>query len=326
MKIFVSKYSLLPLENSKRKPREGALLKVVLPDDDSVGYCDCHPWKEFGDFSLVKELELLAKGTTTQLTKRSLEFAYIDAQARLSKRSLFHEMKFPKNHQHVSDSGILNEVLLEKFNSEAVKLIKVKVGFDVNAACKFLRRFAPLCRYWGLQFRLDFNGKLDKKEFLTFVKACSHELDIIDFFEDPFPYDSQSWQEIRKHDGVRLACDKDSLGALAYPDSCDYLVIKPAIQGITPFLSPQLQGRKLVLTSYLDHPIGQTSALYTACKLLKDDPEKLSECGFLTHHAYVPNDFSRLFSEDKGKLIPSLTGHGWGYDELLEQLEWVKLI
>jgi O-succinylbenzoate synthase len=322
VKIAFSKYVLFPIKTGFRKPREGALLKVSFADG-SCGYADCHPWEELGDLSLDDQLKILGKGKDTPLTKQSIRFAKIDAQARSEKQHLFHGAELPTNHYHISDYSLIDNDLLTHLSKSGIRLIKVKMGADLVNDSIFLKKFTPIFQGNNLKLRLDFNCKLSEQKFLEFLKQCSGCLDVIDFFEDPFTYHPLQWRKIKEDYKVKLACDKDSINALAYPDSCDYLVVKPAVQEISAFLNDK---RPLVLTSYLDHPIGQLSALYTASMILKEKNAILSDCGFLSHYAYTPTMFTHAFSQEKSQLIPSFKGCGWGYDDLLKKLEWQILL
>ena len=56
--------------------RRGALIRV------DGGFADVHPWPELGDAPLDEQLALLARGETTPLTRASLHWARVDADAR----------------------------------------------------------------------------------------------------------------------------------------------------------------------------------------------------------------------------------------------------
>lgn len=324
VKVNFSKYQLLWEGNHHKPPREGALLRV-LQKDGNFGYADCHPWTEFGDVPLSDQLNRLAGGKKTPLTNRSLLFAQIDGQARSERKHLFHGLTLPQNHYHISAVSLLSEALLDRLASDGFNLIKIKVGVDFQDDYAILKNFSRQLRTNRLKLRLDFNSKLNEKEFLAFLKQSAPYHDVIDLFEDPFPYDPLCWQEIREQQKIKLACDLCSLLALKHPHSCDFLVVKPAIQDIAPFLADELKGRRLILTSYLDHPMGQLAGLYVAATVIKNNHEILSECGFLTHHAYQPTSFSESFTHKGSRLIPSMQGYGFGYDTFLENLNWSPL-
>jgi o-succinylbenzoate synthase len=312
MNIQFYKYQLPWKGNPGKPPREGALLKVE--SNGLVGYADCHPWTEFGDAPLTQQLQWLAEGKTSPLINRSLRFVQIDAEARSQKKHLFAGLEVPQNHYHLSDVHLLSKALLDQLVHDGFDLIKIKISSPDDHA--ILKNFSNS----RIKLRLDFNSRLNKIEFLAFLKQCAFFIDMIDYFEDPFPYVPFEWQEVREQQGIKLACDKDSLQALKHPDSCDFLVVKPAIQDIALFLAQKRH--PLIITSYLDHPIGQLAGLYEAAKVLKNHPQMLSACGFLTHHAYEPNAFSQAFNHNGPQLIPSMQGYGFGYDVILENLNW----
>lgn len=324
MQISFSPYQLMPLEGSLRNLRNGALIKVV-QNDGSFGYADCHPWPELGDDSLSDQLSLMKQGIFNSLTRQSIKFAEIDANARKEKFHLFNGLMTPKNHFQVSDLFFLSNPLLEKLAREGVNIIKIKLSGSDPTEIETIERFFRKLQSLEIKLRLDFNGKLEQEQFIDFLNKSSKYLDIVDYFEDPFRYDPLSWQEVREEKQIKLACDRGSEQALNFPHSCDVLVVKPAIQEITPFLTSALKNRRLVLTSYLDHPIGQLSALYIASKIHKEHPAILSECGFLTHHVYTQTLFSSSFKQKGSRLIPSKEGLGWGFDAYLEQLNWSRL-
>jgi O-succinylbenzoate synthase len=70
----------------------------------------------------------------------------------------------------------------------------------------------------------------------------------------------------------------------------EVLVIKPAIEGI-----PGASNQRIVVTSYLDHPIGQCFAAYEAGK------SGIREiCGLQSHGVFAANPFG----EELGELSP----------------------
>jgi O-succinylbenzoate synthase len=106
---------------------------------------------------------------------------------------------------------------------------------------------------------------------------------------------------------VRLALDR------ATGKEADVLVVKPAIQEVPT------DERELVVTSYMDHPVGQLFAAYVAATTKTSD-----RCGLLTHLVYEPNAFSERLRIDGMRLVPP-GGNGIGFDDLLENLAWRKL-
>lgn len=245
------------------------------------GFADVHPWPELGDAPLDEQLALLSRGETTALTRCSLRFAALDAAARREGRSLFDGLTIPLSHW----SGA-----------------HPPAGFD-TAKVKCGRDFAARDLHAGLRLRLDFNAALTAEEFARL------ELPAVDFVEDPCPYDPIAWQRLRQQKRVRLALDRGSASA-----GVDVLVFKPAVQSEWPPFDGEI-----VVTSYLDHPVGQFFAAYVAAT-----HEVSDRCGLMTHMLYEANAFSDVTRSDGARLVAP-AGTGIGFDALLESLEWRKL-
>ncbi len=284
MRFWTSDYTLKYKDNDSI--RQGFLIKVQF-QSGLVGYSDCHPWKEFGDLGCEDQKSALKSGPLTQLLLRSLHFAREEAQARAENRSLFEGLKVPRSHflvRHANEGG-----------EYPVKKIKL----SSTTWRKFIKE-ADTHTLW----RIDFNASLTKEECSSFLESAKQLK--IDFVEDPFPSHNGSWKELEERHGVPFAADFEEV------ENPSILVCKPAIKPL-----PNLRLRK-VITSYLDHPIGQLAALYTAAK----EPSLSDEWGgFISHVAYAPNPFSERLSIENHRLKPP-DGIGWGMDDLLEGLSW----
>jgi O-succinylbenzoate synthase len=103
------------------------------------------------------------------------------------------------------------------------------------------------------------------------------------------------------------------------------MVIKPAID--EPFLLAEAaiaHRQKVVLTSYMDHPLGQTFAAWEAARLGLQFLGLPGLCGLQTHHLFEPD----AFTECLGPWSPDFTapaGNGLGFDDLLDALPWTRL-
>jgi O-succinylbenzoate synthase len=290
MKISVSLYTLEGKDSFK--DRQGALLRIE-NNDKSPGYCDVHPWPELGDKPLNEQLSLLRQGIKTSLTQCSLKFAEVDSIARASEKNIFSNLKIPPSHWLVKSA---DEAIPEKFS-----IIKIKA--DPSAHLKEWIKTIPL----HLKIRIDFNNKHTFETFSRFINSIREYWDRIDFIEDPFPYDKKQWESMP----VPLAGDfQDERGPI--------VIAKPAVDDIGKFTSC----KRLVVTSYLDHPLGQLGAAYTAATKM---PNKSEVCGLLSHLIYEKNCFSeRLHNNGPDLIIPS-EGTGFGFDDLLENLSWKLL-
>lgn len=242
------------------------------------GFADIHPWPELGDLAVAEQLAILARGQTTALTRRSLELAKIDAAARERGVSLFDGLTIPESHWPGPDPP------------EAFDTVKLKS----------IERIPPRVR-----LRFDFNARPTPERFLMIAEGLPAER--IDFVEDPCPYDGGTWSALRQATGMRLALDR-----FVADEGVDVLVVKPAIQDI-----PETQ-KEMVITSYMDHPVGQFGAAYFAAL----HPSR--RCGLFTHVLYEKNAFSEMIRADGARLLPP-EGTGIGFDALLERLPWKKL-
>jgi O-succinylbenzoate synthase len=106
-----------------------------------------------------------------------------------------------------------------------------------------------------------------------------------------------------------MALDRNLEKALS---EVEVQVVKPAVQEMK-------SGPRVIVTSYMDHPLGQTFAAWEAARV------KVKEiCGLQTHGLFEANEFI----EALGDLSPEFNipkGTGLGFDDLLEALPWTKL-
>jgi len=243
------------------------------------GFADVHPWPELGDATIEEQLTRLARNETTPLTAASLRLAQADSEARERGVSLFAGLTIPESHWSGDDPP-------HSFDTAKVK-----------DASKLPDR---------VRLRIDFNATLTAEEFEAIAKRLPR--DRIDFVEDPCPYDAKTWKALRDRTGLRLALDRSFA-----EDGVDVVVVKPAIQEV-----PQT-AKEIVVTSYMDHPVGQLGAAYVAANHATS-----SRCGLVTHVLYDRNEFSEQLELDGMRLVPP-RGTGVGFDDVLERLPWRRL-
>lgn len=243
------------------------------------GFADVHPWPELGDASLDEQLARLRRGETTPLTLQSLHFAAVDAVARRVGRSLFDGLTIPASHWPGPDPP-------DGFDTVKLKSIDHIPGH--------------------VRLRIDFNATLTPDEFERI--AATLPRDRIDFIEDPCPYDPATWRGLRDRTGLRLALDRGT-----GMEDVDVIVVKPAIQEI-----PSTHA-EIVVTSYMDHPLGQLCAAYAAATA-----GITTTCGLITHVLYESDPFVDRMQLDGARLVPA-GGTGIGFDDLLENLPWRRL-
>lgn len=275
---------------SRRREVEGFLIR------HDEGYGCVNPWPELGDPAVDELLTILREGRAHRLLARALACAGADGAARRAGRSLF-ERPIPRSHATVTgdaDFGALatagfTTVKLKTHSADATLLPRVRAAVEA-----------------GLRIRLDCNGT-----GIDALRDVRPWAEMIEFVEDPEPYHSTRWQEIRAALGLHLALDRHT-GAVA--GGYEVRVLKPAFDSTRPQKTP------VVFTSYMDHPLGQMFAAWEASQYA--GPQL--EAGLLTHHLFEPDAFTEAIRASGPQLMPA-GGTGLGFDTLLESLPWEKL-
>jgi O-succinylbenzoate synthase len=248
------------------------------------GFADVHPWPELGDAPLDEQLALLARGETTPLTRASLRLARLDAEARRRGVSLFEGLTIPLSHWPGNDPP-------PEFDAIKTKGV---TGFPEH-----------------VRIRIDFNARITAEEFERLAETLPK--DRIDFIEDPCPYDETVWRELRARTSLKLAYDQPPTANRQPPTQYDVRVHKPAKQTEYP------DHNDVVVTSYMDHPVGQFGAAYIAATHVTN-----ARCGLFTHVLYEPDAFLERIESDGARLLPP-RGTGIGFDDLLERLPWQSI-
>ena len=296
---------------------EGALIRVE--KDGVSGYGCLHPWVELGDSSLEKLIGQLKEGRISRQVKCALECADADRNARAAGVSLFEGLNIPVSHATIV-GGIDRVELAAAAGFDTVKL---KVGRDVQENLKLLREVHDT--FPKLKMRLDFNGVSGPGalEFLL-IELGETAREQIDFIEDPFPLSNPAWDTLRDKYGVKFAVDRGISGANG---EFDVSVLKPAINKTDRLCNAaQLSGRRVVVTSYMDHPVGQSYAAYCAGMMDRKYLGLIDKrCGLMTHGLFEPTEFT----ESLGNVSPfwkdDHCSTGLGFDDLLDKLDWDRL-
>ena len=281
---------------SGRRVLEGFLIRV------DGGYGCVQPWPELGDATLEEQWQALRSGGTTPLLVRARECAAADAAARREGQSLFAGLTVPPSHATVT--GGANFAALR---AEGFEVVKLKGGRDWKQGVAQIRAAVAA----GLRVRADFNGVLTEREFVDFARAAADVREGVDFVEDPVPYEPEVWERLRQETGWKLALDRAERAAAG---GFDLRVLKPAADAMLPQQGP------VVITSYMDHPVGQVFAAWEAARYAGTQ----GHAGLLTHHLFEPDAFTaRLAVAGPDWVSPG--GTGLGFDDLLEALPWVPL-
>jgi O-succinylbenzoate synthase len=314
--LWYWKYKLTsrqPLNSrSLRKEHVGALVRI------GEGFACLHPWPELGDPPLRKCLDDLAGPRRRAIVRRAVRCAREDADARFIGDPLLEEIDVPDSHATLpwQDDRIVESAVGKGFGR-----IKLKMGADLRSEATFLVEQAG--RHPGLRWCLDFNETPDPEEAESLLAGLPDPVrQRIDFIEDPCPYAATTWKRLWARFRIPLAVDRESAPTC---DAAQVMVIKPAVD--EPWLLAEAAaslGQRVVVTSYMEHPLGQCFAAWEAAKLNVQFPGLVDICGLQTHHLFTPGDFA----ERLGRWSPAFRspgGTGLGFDDLLEKLPWKRL-
>lgn len=297
---------------SGRRAFNGVLIRA------GDGFGCIHPWPELGDPPLEKCLEDLAGPRRWPIVRRALRCAEYDAAARSREESLFEEMETPPSHATLAapDPALAGLAFEAGFTH-----LKMKCGRDAatERACieAVVAEFPQAC------WRLDFNESLDPESARDWVGALSESArKSLDFLEDPSPFSEAAWERLHRDTGVALAIDRE---AAPHRKAAQVCIIKPAVDETWMLGEAALMnGQRLVVTSYMDHPLGQAFAAWEAARLGLQFPGQPGICGLRTDHLFQPD----AFTEALGPWSPNFNpppGTGLGFDDLLEALTWTRL-
>lgn len=298
---------------SDRTGHEGVLVRI----GDGVGCV--HPWRELGDPSLEELIDDLKRGHFFRpLVRAAVKCAMVDGNARRAGVSVFDGVKVPQSHATVlGDAAMIDEAVRRDF-----KVVKMKAGRDVDAELGLLNEMHA--KYPELRWRLDFNNVLDGGGIRNYIKGMSEGLrDQMDFLEDPCEVGSRDWAGIRSLYGIPLAVDRNVCDAHG---QFSFAIVKPALDDVTAVCAKALfEGWELVFTSYMDHPIGQCYAAWCAGKTEKRFAGVIDPvAGLMTHELFEPDAFTERMGA-AGPVWSGPGGTGFGFDDLLDDLEWEKL-
>jgi len=320
MKIWTAPYELHPRTtlggHARAGAREGALIRIETADD-ALGHADLHPWPELGDPALERQLAVLRDGGRTPQLVRSLRFAHLEAEASRGGRSLFDGLAVPPSHRLLTDPATAGATDLEGFDRA-----KVKVSPDRPGIAEAIARLDGETG-GRIRWRLDANATFDAAGILAFLAELRERVgtaraDLVDFVEDPCPYDAEDWRRIGSV--CPLALDRET-GGQDDPAVRSVLVVKPAIQDPRDFAGE----RRVAITSYLDHPVGQIHSAASAARFAREYPEAVDVGGLLSHTAYEPTPYSEALASRGPVLVPP-AGPGIGFGELLARESWRRLV
>lgn len=330
-RIWIHRYQLMPIKKiganavAGQSPRHGFLIRTENQNHE-IGYADVFAWPELGDLDCSEQLKSLQKQKPTSLVRRALDLAEKDAKLRSQKKSAFVSGLEFENYFLCPDLLSLEPLDLEKIFELGFQKIKIKLGQNFELEIKKLNQLATQLSRFRLRFDFNSKGSLAKLQLLNH-ELSSSVVDLIDYIEDPMPYDLQGWSESSRlftlandHNTQEVNWEQDQ------PLPFSVLIAKPARQSLTALQKISAQhDLSFVVTSSLDHPVGMGHAFWGAQKLKSQiKAERFLTAGCLTLWSYEPNPFYDLI-RFKGSQFKSIPGTGIGFDELLEEFEWVQI-
>lgn len=322
MKVDYAPYQLIPASGGA--PRVGALIRLINLDG-LKGYGDLHPLVDFGDEPAEKHLGLLKSKQITPLMKQTLWFAQRDLEARSQAKSLYNPTIQLRNNFLVPDLAHFATDKLEHLKSLGFNMIKAKVSQDLEKGLAILKK---ICLSRHFMVRLDFNCGAQWNDFENFMKLIpAADKGLIQYVEDPVPYDLEKWKEARKLAKIALDfAQKPMVWDPAKPPECDVVIVKPARVDIE-LASNCLKAwqKSFTVTNSLDHPIGSIHALSIAQDLRQSLPRMMFDPGCLTLSHYRMEPYGAEL-EVRGPFLHKLAGFGVGFDRLLQAEIWKPLL
>lgn len=304
MKIWVHRYQLNP-RDKRFKAREGALVKAEWAIGQ-IGFSDLHPWPEFGEPPLMEHIKSLATVQLTPLAENTLEFNYIDREYRLNKKNAFAGQILPRSHKLLPSLETADPQKFAEWQKQGFSHIKVKMGADLKSESELLTQ---LVYSTTMLWRLDFNGKLKADEFTAWWNGLDPAVKArIDMVEDPTG-------------GEQLKIGGPWANDWKKQNAAQIRIIKPARES----LEILAQYDRLIFTHGMDHPLGQACAAWAAGRFYAGHPKKMDVCGLAAPDFYEQNEFSKLWYCDGPRMKPT-TGFGFGFDDLLNSLNWERVL
>jgi O-succinylbenzoate synthase len=301
---------------STRREFHGALIKV----EDGIGCL--HPWPEFGDAPVNEQLSILRQGDTSKVIERALRMAAVDGAARKRGVNLFADLEIPPCH-YSWDQHQPMQAQLERVISEDWRAIKTKGWGHLDEVIHWLNALVTLASGSQLKLRIDFNSCLTQATFHDFLERLPAIVrERLDFIEDPYPYSPEHWNETRVKFGVRLALDKQLRGANA---GFDVAVLKPGRREWREMTEGLPSDVRVVMTSAMDHAIGQSFAAYEAALAWKELGSRLDLCGLATQHLFEQDEFFARLGMKGDQLQVDREGTGLGFDEVIANLPWQSI-
>lgn len=324
MRIDFQKKFLIP-----RSPQWGLgkreILRVIT---ENSGVGELVSWPELGDPTLDEHLNSWKEGNPSFSMMRALEFSRLDFEAKLSGKSLLEDIPKLPLALYLGQVKTAGEILkfyqmtVPEFDLSDWKTVKIKMkGGDAQNDLSLL---LESLKDFPVKLRVDFNFSLDQNGFCLFLgKLKAHELEQIEFFEDPFEYNWQNWEKISADFPVRLGLDRSSLDEKTKLDErwaqgtapFLYVIGKPMIEDCSQLAeSASLNMRRFVMTSSFGSKLESLQAAWVAKDIYSEHGLVMDSLGLTTHFLWEDSSAENPFTGfTKGFFDSSkISGAGWG--------------
>lgn len=272
---------------------EGALFRAEDRPDESVACLQ--PWPGLGDPTLDQLLKELMNDSRSKMPQshrspdqhpllRNALAALRDTSFKPDTLALY-EQKQLQIPTHVLIQKDDSKEKIRTLLSEGVNRFKIKLRKEYDFCSGAFEHLRDLQDQFFFQIRFDANATTSKEEFLDCWKRLESLQSLVEFVEDPCPFDRDNWKSLEEL-GVPIANDRplhfQKPEELTEDFPCKFLVMKPVRHNLNDWKQCfQNSGKKVVLTTALDHPWGQLWAFHSYLKL-REEGITLEHGGFAT--------------------------------------------
>jgi hypothetical protein len=289
--MFYAPYQLKPTMefSGVHKTSDGLLLRFV---DESIAggesFSLYHPIETLGDLPIR---EFLNSDEKRQLLTDKILNLSLNANENIS--GLVESYYLSSSWNHLLKNK-------DKIFKDGFKLVKLKAANLKEIDFRILDELP-------FDYIFDFNGREKLESFKSLDKASKFFLkERTKYIEDPYQLNLKTNEKM----DFKLASD-----FINYKDQSDYFIVKPTGFNHNPFVESKQNtlNKSLVVTSYLDHPVGQLLAAKWAVH-----NKIFNACGLWTHVVFESNAYSELF-KTTGKIDLGLKDE---FISLLKNEEW----
>ncbi|MCB0357722.1 MAG: hypothetical protein KDD40_11970 [Bdellovibrionales bacterium] len=301
----------------------GLLLKLTNEQGQS-GYANYHALSAFGDPPAKEFLQGFKNDGLTVRHHLILQYLQQDLQNRIHSTDALAGAFQIENHKLITDPLSCDKSKMEELLQNNFRIFKLKMGRDLTKESLWLTRHIEFFKANKILLRLDFNECFKIDEFEKWQKELQlHKQAIIDYYEDPCPYEESAWQKWQLQ-GLALAKDVRFSTEPILTKGIEVFVLKPALLNIIEWLKKLENPKKyrFVVTHYMDTALGVAQATASALKLKFFVKEGLGVCGLLPANQLPKNLQWDL--QTRGPHLLFKDDMGIGFTEELNQIAWTS--